>query len=61
MLWTKSCPRCERGDVSLANDGYGWFVECLQCGFAMDVDRPARAEALLQQMNRKHRLAAKAA
>jgi hypothetical protein len=45
----------------MENDGYGWFIECLQCGFTMDVDRPARAEALLVAVNRKHRLATKAA
>jgi Zn ribbon nucleic-acid-binding protein len=61
MLWTKSCPRCEKGDFTLESDGYGWFVECLQCGFTIDVDRPAGAEVLLQTVNRKHRLATKAA
>ena len=32
MIYFKSCGRC-RGDVRLDSDNYGWFLQCLQCGF----------------------------
>ena len=31
-LYLKSCPRC-RGDITLDEDQYGRYMECLQCGF----------------------------
>ena len=31
-----SCPRC-KGDIMLANkDQYGWYEQCLQCGYVRD-------------------------
>ena len=32
MMWLKSCPKC-RGDLFLDKDEYGWYKECLQCGY----------------------------
>ena len=32
MLWLKSCPRRERGDLYEGRDGHGPFIACLQCG-----------------------------
>ncbi len=29
----KSCPRCD-GDIFIDRDLYGWFEQCLQCGYA---------------------------
>jgi hypothetical protein len=34
MLWLKACPRCH-GDLALAEDMYGRFVSCLQCGYIL--------------------------
>ena len=31
MFFLKSCPKCQ-GDMFLDQDGYGSFIECLQCG-----------------------------
>lgn len=31
-LMLKSCPRC-KGDLFLSSDEYGWYWECLQCGY----------------------------
>ncbi|MBE0480808.1 MAG: hypothetical protein IBX68_07500 [Dehalococcoidia bacterium] len=32
-MWRlKKCPKC-RGDVYLDKDFFGWYEECLQCGF----------------------------
>ncbi len=36
MIRFKGCPRCG-GDVRLDQDHYGWFEECLQCGYSRDV------------------------
>mgnify|MGYP001580114939 CR=1 FL=1 len=33
MLWLKSCPRCDNGDLSQNTDVYGRYVSCLQCAY----------------------------
>ena len=33
--WNK-CPRCE-GLLHIDRDLYGWYVECLMCGFNKDL------------------------
>ena len=33
MLWLKSCPRCDKGDLYQDNDIYGRYILCLQCGY----------------------------
>ena len=38
MIWFKSCPRCQRGDVILDRDIYSWYVQCLQCGYMKDLE-----------------------
>ena len=43
MLFLKCCPRC-KGDIYLDKDGYGHFMECLQCGFSKDL--PDKVEAV---------------
>jgi transcription elongation factor Elf1 len=35
MLKFKSCPRCN-GDVTVKNDWYGQYMNCLQCGWSYD-------------------------
>ena len=37
MLWFKSCPKCERGDMIEGQDQYGAYMECVQCGFVRDL------------------------
>lgn len=32
MLWLKSCPKCESGDLYDVHDQYGQYIACLQCG-----------------------------
>ncbi len=46
MLRFKSCPRC-KGDVLIDRDVYGWYQQCLQCGYQRDLknmvkDKPQR-------------------
>ena len=36
MFKLKSCPKCN-GDVLIDRDHYGWYEECLQCGFTLDL------------------------
>jgi DNA-directed RNA polymerase subunit M/transcription elongation factor TFIIS len=37
MIKFKSCPRC-RGDLYLAEDIFGKYLSCLQCGYLRDLD-----------------------
>ncbi len=37
MIYFKACPRC-KGDMTLTGDHYGWFKECLMCGYEADVE-----------------------
>ena len=38
MIWFKSCPRCETGDIVREQDQYGLYTRCLQCGYVKDAD-----------------------
>ena len=40
MIYFKACPRC-KGDMTLTGDHYGWFKECLMCGYEADVEGDA--------------------
>ncbi len=33
----KACPKCRIGDLLLEQDVYGWYVQCIQCGYTKDV------------------------
>ena len=39
MIRFKVCPRC-RGDLYLAEDMFGKYLSCLQCGYLKDVIEP---------------------
>jgi hypothetical protein len=32
-----NCPRCNKGEVFIDRDQYGWFECCLQCGYTRDL------------------------
>ena len=49
MMWSKSCPRCERGDVLFEEERDGCRVRCAQCGYSREVDSPYQASQVLQQ------------
>ena len=36
MLRLKSCPKC-KGVVLIDRDEYGWYEECIQCGYLHDL------------------------
>ncbi len=36
MFFFKACPKCH-GDLYLDSDGYGTFIECLQCALLRDL------------------------
>lgn len=42
MIKFKVCPRC-RGDLYLAEDVFGKYLSCLQCGYLKDVEGPVPA------------------
>ena len=48
MIWYNSCPRCDSGTVVMDRDWYGWYLQCLQCAYMIDLDEPAQVETVLQ-------------
>ena len=48
MMWLKSCPRCERGDVLLEEERNSYRVRCAQCGFSREVDSQHEASRVMQ-------------
>ncbi len=32
----RDCPKCE-GDVRVDRDEYGWYEQCIQCGYIRDL------------------------
>ena len=54
MLRWNICPRC-KGDVRLDRDEYGWYEECLMCGYTHDVETAvvARQHAAERQLRGK--------
>ncbi len=49
MMWSKSCPRCERGDVLFEEEREGCRVKCVQCGYSREVSSHHEASRVLQQ------------
>ena len=45
MIKFKFCPKC-RGDLYLAEDIFGKYISCLQCGFLKDLpeEKPEQSE-----------------
>lgn len=37
MLRLKNCPRC-KGDILIDRDYFGWYEQCIQCGYRRDLD-----------------------
>lgn len=37
MFWYKSCPKCHTGDLALEQDIYGWYRQCVQCGYLEEI------------------------
>jgi len=54
MLRPKNCPRC-KGHLVLESDHYGWYEQCLQCGYLRDLECKfeARAEAIERDKDRQ--------
>lgn len=38
MFKLERCPKCG-GNVHVDRDEYGWFVECIMCGYMQDLVR----------------------
>ncbi len=39
MLQLKACPKCGTGDMTIDRDMYGWFRQCIQCGYLDDLPK----------------------
>jgi hypothetical protein len=61
ILWLNSCPRC-KGDILLDNkDQYGWYEQCLQCGYLRDLQTLVQVEQGPVQEKKKGKKLARAA
>jgi hypothetical protein len=54
MLRLKCCPKC-KGDVLLDKDHYGWYEQCLQCGYLRDLETIVQVEQQPDRMEKKRR------
>ena len=41
MIKFKECQRC-KGDLYLAEDSFGRYLSCMQCGYLRDLEQSAR-------------------
>ena len=57
MFRLKDCPRCS-GDIWLDWDQYGWYEQCLQCGYLHDLGSVGEVEQKLtsEEKNKLARL-----
>jgi|TARA_B100002003_G_C14098913_1_gene528501 DNA-directed RNA polymerase subunit M/transcription elongation factor TFIIS len=51
----KNCSRCS-GIVYLEKDIYGWYEQCLQCGYSRDLDTLYVEELIASQKDFKNKL-----
>ena len=47
VLRIKGCPKCQ-GDVLTDCDTYGWYEQCLQCGYSRDLRDADKKELNLE-------------
>jgi len=56
ILSLNSCPRCQ-GDIVLGNeDRYGWYEQCLQCGYIHDLQIIVQVEPQPVQRRKKTKI-----
>ena len=48
----KSCPRC-KGDVIIDRDQYGWYEQCIQCGYISDLKNMAEVRQLRVKVKKR--------
>ncbi len=46
MIYLKACPKCQ-GDMSVAQDMYGHYRQCVQCGCLIDLQKESSVKAEL--------------
>ena len=47
-LRLKSCPRC-KGDIVIDRDQWGWYEECIQCGYLHDLRNVVEVKQVVAQ------------
>ena len=45
MMRLKGCPRC-KGDIVVERDHWGWYEECIQCGYLRDLQSVVKVKEL---------------
>jgi hypothetical protein len=59
-MWKlRGCARCN-GDVYINRDEYGWFVQCLQCGYHSELVNIDEARKQMQMQGESPRVTAEA-
>jgi hypothetical protein len=58
MIWFKACPRCQAGDLNLAEDIYGKYLQCIQCGHVLYPGAEATEPRAVPKTTVKRRIAA---
>ena len=48
MIWIKGCPRCH-GELHDDRDGYGYYINCIQCGYYLSDDEIAHFGGLMSK------------
>ncbi|MBI4289749.1 MAG: hypothetical protein HY671_15140 [Chloroflexi bacterium] len=52
MLRLKSCPKC-RGDLIIDRDMYGWYEQCIQCGYLHPLEPLPKIEQPAMEEHKK--------
>lgn len=55
MFKFRGCPRCH-GDLMIDKDQYGWYEECMQCGYSRDLRSVVPEMDKAAMMPRKRRV-----
>ena len=51
MMKHKSCPKC-KGNLIIDSDQYGWYEQCMQCGYLSDLKDKVFAEKPLVKVKK---------
>ena len=52
ILKLKGCPRC-KGDIVLERDHWGWYEQCIQCGYLRDLENPVAVSEQSSEAEKK--------
>ena len=56
VLRFKSCPKCKGDILGGMQDKYGWYEQCLQCGYLSDLETIVQVEKQTAEEQNKMKL-----